>query len=244
MLDLGERIITTLRELFGNLPEFVHRLQQDTRAIGGLVEGAKREAQEREERNKEITASYDIGMFKHKLSISTEGVEWRNEKYPLTTITRVRWGGTRHSLNGIPTGSTYHIWFGDENRISKVEPNKLIYEHFTERLWKAVVPRLAFELVEGLKGGRRFQFGDTTITDTGVEIIQRGFWAPDKPVIGKWKDVRIGNDAGCFVLGLASDKGALSSLSYQDIDNVHVLEMILRLFFKKGGDRLSEAFQD
>jgi hypothetical protein len=245
MFSVAEGLLNSLRDVFAELPAFVHRLDDDTKEIGRLVEQNKRQDQEFEQWKQEIAFSCEIGaVFKNKLSISFEGVRWRDDFFPLNTITRIRWGGTRHSVNGIPTGTSYHICFGDKQRLVMVQTNEWVYKQITEKLWKAIGVRLADDLIGGIKRGERYQFGSATISDTGVEIIRQRLFSANERIMAKWSDVRIWNSAGCFVLGLDSNKRVQAALSYQDIDNVHVLETAIRIFFKKGGDRLSAAFPD
>jgi hypothetical protein len=241
MLAVAEGLLNSLKDVFAELPEFVHKLQEDEQALGRVAETRD----EFEQWKKDIAFSCEIGtIFKNKLSISADGVCWRNDTYPLASVSRIRWGGTRHSINGIPTGTTYSIHFGDKQRISSLQTNEWVFKQFTDKLWKAVGVRLAVELVEGLKRGDRYQFGGATITDTGVEMTRQRFFSSSERVVAKWSDVRIWNAAGCFVLGLENDKRVQAALSYQNIDNVHVLETTVRFFFKKGGDRLSHAFRE
>src|SRR3546814_11568243 len=78
-------------------------------------------------------------MFKDTLSISPDGISWKGQSFSLDSITRVRWGGVRHSVNGVPTGTTYTIAFGDKRSEAVVELKKEdIYSKFIEKLWRAV----------------------------------------------------------------------------------------------------------
>ena len=105
-------------------------------------------------------------MFKDKLRISPDGVQWKGSKIPLEEIKRVRWGGTSHSLNGIPTGTTYNIFVGGEHGGTTIALRKQqIYSTFVDRLWKTVGVRLLTEMLEGLRAGKRYRFGTAVVTD-------------------------------------------------------------------------------
>src|SRR5690606_20424318 len=114
---------------------------------------------------REITYRAEVGMvFKNTLSISPEGVSWKGQHYPLDAVTRVRWGGVRHSVNGIPTGTTFTLAFGDSRSEAVVELAKEdVYSAFVDKLWRAVGVRLLTELLEALKAGRQVTFGDSVI---------------------------------------------------------------------------------
>ena len=82
-------------------------------------------------------------LFKDTLSNSAQGVSWKEKTYPLNSITRVRWGGVRHSVNGVPTGTDYTVAFGDNRSESVVSiKREATYTKFTEKLWRAVCARL------------------------------------------------------------------------------------------------------
>src|SRR5207249_1560433 len=122
MLKETQRITSLLQELFGELLEVSEKLEEDASTIDGIVQQVS-EAQERQaEWARDIRYEAEIGLFiKQKLRISADGVEWKGRRYPLESITRVRWGGIRHSVNGIPTGTSYTVAFGDHSSEATVQ---------------------------------------------------------------------------------------------------------------------------
>jgi hypothetical protein len=133
-VELSQRISESLKELFAELPEIVERVEEDIDTLDDLfyqIQEAK-DKKEREERQFQESLNYsvEIGiLMKDKLSISSKGITWKNKTYPLESITRVTWGATRHSVNGIPTGTTYTISFGDDRSTSTVETRRgSVYE--------------------------------------------------------------------------------------------------------------------
>lgn len=44
---------------------------------------------------------------------------------------------------------------------------------------------------------------------------------------------------GSFYIGVKDDRKTYAALSYQEANNAHVLEAVIRAAFKKGADRLS-----
>ncbi len=50
----------------------------------------------------------------------------------------------------------------------------------------------------------------------------------------------IGNGAGTFYISEKHEKTASVELPYQDIDNVHVLEAAMHMFWKKASPRLTD----
>jgi hypothetical protein len=238
----SERLLALTQELFSELPDFAERAKQDAEQLGEIIENRKINEAQRSEWVREITYRAEVGVvFKGILSISPEGVSWKGKTYPLESITRVRWGGVSHYVNGIPTGTTYTIAFGDNRSETVVELRRReTFENFVEKLWKAVGVRLVIELFESLKEGRELIFGDASLRDDGVVLVRHKFLGKDRVRL-PWSDVHIWSAGGAFYLGAKNDKKVYAMLPYIGIANVHVLEHAIRTSFKTGFSRcLSE----
>lgn len=245
-LDFSQQLTNMLQVVFAEVAEVAERTTEDASALGEqrirLIEDAKNHA---EEWRREITYEADVGvLFKNKLRISPEGIEWKGRRWDLDSITRVRWGGTRHSVNGIPTGTTYSIVFGNSAGYSSIELKKQdIYSNFIDRLWRAVGVRLLTEFLEGLRDGKQYRFGTRVINDRGMELERKKFFSSNERVFCRWGELVIWNGAGAFCIGKKDDKKLAAAFSYQDEDNIHVLEAAIRMFWKRGGDRLSSLLE-
>ena len=243
-LDFSQQLTNMLQEVFAEVVKVAERTAEDADALDGiaeqrsLIEYSKDKA---EEWRREITYEAEIGaIFKDKLRISPEGIEWKGRRWDLDAITRVRWGGTRHSVNGIPTGTTYSIVFGNGFNCASIELKKeTIYFNFIERLWKAVGVRLLMEHLEGLRDGKKYRFGGAIVSDIGMELERKKLFGSDEWVFCRWNELVIWDGAGVFCVGKKGDKKFAEAFSYQDEDNIHVLEAAIRMFWKRGGDRLS-----
>ncbi|MES9830088.1 MAG: hypothetical protein ABW201_17655 [Candidatus Thiodiazotropha sp.] len=244
-LDFSHQLTNMLQEVFAEVVEVAERTAEDADALDGiaeqrdrLIEDAKNSA---EEWRREITYEADVGVvFKDKLRISPEGIEWKGRHWDLDSITRVRWGGTRHSVNGIPTGTTYSIVFGNGSNYGSIELKKeAIYSNFIECLWKAVGVRLLTEYLEGLRDGKQYRFGSTVMSDLGMELERKKLFGSNERIFCRWGELVIWNGAGAFCIGKKEDKKLAAAFSYQDEDNIHVLEAAIRMFWKRSGDRLS-----
>lgn len=244
-LDFSQQLTNMLQEVFAEVGEVAERTAEDADALGEiaeqrvrLVEDAKNKA---EEWRREITYEADVGaIFKDKLRISPEGIEWKGRRWDLDSISRVRWGGTRHSVNGISTGTTYSIIFGDGSNYASIELKKeAIYSNFIDRLWRAVGVRLLTEYLEGLRDGKKYRFGSAVMSDHGMELERKKLFGSNERVFCRWGELVIWNGAGVFCIGKKEDKKLAAAFSYQEEDNIHVLEAAIRMFWKRGGDRLS-----
>lgn len=244
-LDFSQQLTNMLQEVFAEVGEVAERTAEDADALGEiaeqrvrLIEDAKNKA---EEWRREITYEADVGaIFKDKLRISPEGIEWKGRRWDLDSISRVRWGGTRHSVNGIPTGTTYSIIFGNGSNYASIELKKeAIYSNFIDRLWRAVGVRLLTEYLEGLRDGKKYRFGSAVMSDHGMELERKKLFGSNERVFCRWGELVVWNGAGFFCIGKKEDKKLAAAFSYQGEDNIHVLEAAIRMFWKRGGDRLS-----
>lgn len=246
MLEQSQRLTGLLQELFAEVPDVSERVEQDADALADIFHERKQAVARRDEWAREITYRADIGMmFKDTLSISPEGISWKGQSFPLDSITRVRWGGVRHSVNGIPTGTTYTIAFGDRRSEAVVELKKEdIYSTFIDKLWRAVCVRLLGEMLEALKAGRDLYFGDALLHDDGMTLVKHRFLGANEKVRCSWGQVQVWSADGSFCIGSKDDKKTNVGISYIHVANTHILEQAIRMAFKKPGlRRLSDLLQ-
>ncbi len=246
MLAQSQRLTGLIQELFSEVPEISDRAEEDADALADIFQQRKQAAARHGEWEREITYRAEIGvMFKDTLSISPQGVSWKGQDFPLDSITRVRWGGVSHSVNGIPTGTTYTIAFGNRSSEAVVELKKQdIYSTFIDKLWRAVCVRLLSEMLEALKEGRDLHFGDALLHDDGITLVKRKFLGSNEKVRCSWGQVHVWSADGSFCIGAKDDKKVNAGISYIHGANTHILEQAIRMAFKKPGmRRLSDLLQ-
>ncbi len=246
MLDQAHRMTGLLQELFAELPEVAERLGEDAKAIAGL----RRQAQEKEKNNakwaREVTFRAEVGLvFKDELSISPEGIKWKGATYPLESITAVRWGAVRNSVNGIPTGTDYTIAFANNRSSQTIELKKeSTYSGFLKALWRAVCVRLIFDMVAALEEGGVLEFGDIKVTDDSVTLTKHKLLGANEKVRLGWHDVHVWSANGSFVIGKRDDKKTYGSAAYISDWNTHIFEHVVSGGFKKGVRKLSDYIKD
>lgn len=242
----SQRLTGLLQELFSELPDVTVAVERDAEALAEIFQVRKQAAARRDEWAREITYRAEIGtIFKNILSISPEGISWKGQSFPLDSITRARWGSVRHSVNGIPTGTTYTIAFGDGRSEAVVELRKeAIFATFIDKLWRAVGIRLLGEILETLKAGRDLRFGDALLHDDGITLAKHRFFGANEEVRCSWSQVHVWSADGAFYVGSQGDKKTYAGLSYINSANTHILEQAIRMAFKKPGmRRLSDLLQ-
>lgn len=246
MLAQSKRLTNLLQELFAEVPDVADRVEQDADALSDIIVSRKQVTARKEEWEREISYSANIGLvFKENLSISPDGISWKGQRYALGDITRVRWGGISQSVNGIPTGTTYTIAFGNGRSEAVVDVRKKdIFSTFIEKLWRAVGVRILGEMIESLKGGDALSFGGARIRDDGITIEKRRFFGANEELRLSWAQVNVWSANGSFYIGAKDDKKAVVALSYVNDANTHILEQAIRMAFKKPGmRRLSDFLQ-
>jgi hypothetical protein len=150
------------------------------------------------------------------------------------------WGTPKAQLlQCVPTGTTYTIAFGDQRSEAVVQLRREdVYSAFIERLAQTVGLRLLIELLGSLKAGKEIWYGQALIRDDGVTLPRQKFWGAAERVPCDWYHTRIWSADGSFCIGKKDDNKVYTGLSYLELPNVHILEMIIRAAFKKPGVRV------
>lgn len=249
LINVSQTLNSLLQRTFAEVDKVAEQSEADAVALDDLAEQRARFVSEMETRaeawREEITYEADVGaMFKQKLRISPDGVEWKGTQIPLQDIIAVRWGGTRHSVNGVPTGTKYTVSVGGRHAAVVVELRRQdVYLRFVERLWKTAGVRILTSMLEGLREGRQYTFGSAVVSDLGIVLEQRRVFAANKRIPCNWRELEIGHRPGAFFIGKRNEKKAGVVLGYQEIDNVHILEAAMRMFQKTPGTRMSELLE-
>ena len=248
LLEVSKRLTEIQREVFAEIAQITEQLDDDDAMLDEIAAGRAELLEQMQEQAeswaREITYEADVGIMKSKLRISPEGVHWKGGTIGLEEITRVRWSGTKHSLSGIPTGTTYSITVGAKRTFFTIELKKReIFTEFVDRLWKTAGVRLLTEMLEGLKAGQKFRFGTAVVSDHGMVLERKRIFGADEAVPCRWTDLRIWNGAGTFCIARKDEGKVGVELGYSEIDNLHILEAAIRAFWKRSSPRLSDLLE-
>jgi hypothetical protein len=245
LVAAAQRITRLSQDVFGGLTAMEDQLNEDAIQLATIVGQQRAASQQAETWAREITYNAEIGWgWKRALRIAPDGLEWNGTRYPLESITRVGWGGTRHSVNMIPTGTTYTILFGDDTRLSEVHlSDQRIFKEFVDRLWWAVGARLLMEWMRGLRDGGRYDVGAALLDDRGMELTKHQLFKANKQVYATWDRLSVWTAEGSFHIGVKDDRAVSVTLPYQQANNAHVLEAAIRMAFKRGASRLSDILE-
>jgi hypothetical protein len=244
-IEQGNRLTTMLAEVFAELPQVADRLESDAEALDNLRKQREEGERQSAEWAREITYSAQVGtIFKDTLAISPEGVSWKGQSYPLEAVTRVRWGGVSHSVNGIPTGTTHTIAFGDERSEAVCETRRQeVFNEFVPRLFRTVGVQILIKTLAVVRADQKVRVGDAVVDDHGVTVPRHVWFGSRDPVYLRWHELTVWTANGSFVIGSSTDKKAYAQIEYLRVDNVHLLEFAIRQFFKSKHRRLSQLFE-
>ena len=76
------------------------------------------------------------------------------------------------------------------------------------------------------------RFGEIIVLNDGCEVVVHHFLKTERTKV-PWSDANVWSSDGNFFVGSKTDKKAYASASYMDVDNTHILEAMIRGYFKK-----------
>ena len=86
--------------------------------------------------------------------------------------------------------------------------------------------------INRLKSGKPIIIKNAVIYDNGVELEKHNYFSANERKFFEWKDTSIGNGNGYFFIKARNSDDYKVALYYIDDDNTHVLETMIRSFFK------------
>jgi len=185
----------------------------------------------------------DIGaVLKSRLVINEDAVHWRGVVVPIRDIVVMSWGGTRHSVNGIPTGTEYSILIrGRARKVFITTRRNEVYSEIIARMFALAVPNIMSEMSETWRKGGSLHFDGVEVKNHGIVLRKASFFKKEA-LFCPWADVRMYSANGALHIFHKDDQRVIVSLSYIQIGNVHFLEIFIQKLFDRGGLRLTDAF--
>ncbi|HYH99420.1 hypothetical protein [Hyalangium sp.] len=225
MLEASQDLTALLQDTFGEVPRVAELASSDAQALHDLAQ--KREAS-RQEWAREISYEALVGIQhpKQLLKISASGIDWQGKHWPLETITRIRWGGVTDESKGPPQ---FTITLGNGDASADITTlNSDTFSTLTNKVWRAVGRRLLIELLTELGKGTRFQFGDASVDDSGINFARHQYPGDSSRARGAWSQIHIESSNGTLLIRHKEDFAAYTALPYLLVDNVQVLETAIR----------------
>ena len=235
---IASTITETLSDLFAEVSDLSELFQDDVDALDDLRSSIEVRAANA------VADSYSakIGLAQTLLSISPTEIVWGERRFKVDAVDSVRWGSTRHSINGIPTGTTHLMAFtGREGYVEFTTRSTEVFREFTDRLWRLCGVPILISTLGRLKSGETLKVGSIEFRDESVTLSKsKIFGRPDLKSFD-WGDVVIWSESGEFCIAGSMDRSFQARASYQSHPNVHVLANLLGLAFKRGIVKLSDT---
>lgn len=235
-MELSEKVMRSVKELFSEIGSVDERVSKDLNDLQNIKDQDKQRA-------KDITCKIEQSGFwqNHLLEISPKGIKEDGEFIcKLEDINAIRYGLTKKSTNGVYNGTDTLLAFSTpehETIITWLDHNTN-WVKAADCLWKAVGLRLVFAMANELaRGGNIYEI----IYDDKVKLGKANTWGPVEEKFFKWSEIRTSIFQGHLVISSKDGSGFATNLSLQDIDNVHVADALLRIYFSKGGPSISQA---
>ena len=244
-LKLPSKVTDFLATHFARVDEVTDNVETDRAYLSQMLEQQRKTKEQTEEFNRSITYSADIGTIgKSRFEISPDGVNSQGQNFALESITRMRWGGTRHSVNGVPTGTSYQVFVGTDTSSFVINLRKPdIYTNIVDRLWRAAGVNIVAAYVDQLKKTGQFSLPDLVVRDDQVFLSRSKLFTKNEMVPVAWANVRIQSSGGNFQIFDVNDRKTCATFSYQNHDNIHALERLIRFYFEGKKRKISEVFE-
>jgi len=242
----AKKISKLSSSVFQELPQFSETLEQDVSALDGIISDKNKSEEDDEEWARSISLNIEFGkIFKDKLVITPLNFTFNNSTFPLSDITRLRWGTYTHTTNGIKDHTSHAVWVGTRDKLIKIECSLKLELDSTSRerfgtvinkLWRAVGVKLLFQTLSNLSNNKTVSFGrnDLQVNKDGIYLMRHKFFGADEPVHCRWEEFTYSGFAGNLNITSRNDEKVKAQLSYRDDDNTHILESLLDYLFKDG----------
>jgi hypothetical protein len=234
--ELSEQVLVTIKELFAELGSVEDRADRDLAELQEIKNKDK-------EWEKSITCKIEQSGFwqNHSLEISPKCIKEDGDFIcKLEDVNAIRYGTTAKYTNGIYNGTDTLLAFSTEDNETVITwlEHKTNWVKAADCLWRGVGLRLILAMANELaRGGNIYEI----IYDTKVKLAKNNTWGPVDEKFFKWSEVRTSMVQGHFIIAAKDGSGYTATLSVQGVDNVHVADALLSIYFSKGGPSISQA---
>jgi len=237
-------ITKSMKVIFSEIDELAETVEEDEKKLNELLDAKKESKEKAAQKAAELSYTAEVGLiFKEKIEISAEGIRYGSSYFPMEKVTRIGWGSISRSVNGIPTGTDYSIFFGDDSKLTTIDTRRqAVSDNVTDRLWKARGFEIMILIIDKLKSGRSISFKDITIWDDRVTLKRHKFFGSEE-LTCYWADTFTHSSNGDFFIQHRNDSKVYKNVPYISTPNVHVLGALLNVFYKNGGiKKISQVF--
>lgn len=246
-LDISKLLSDALHDLFVEVASITDRIKGDVEALDDFVvaraDSAQKELQDKAEFAREITYETAFGtIFKDKFRISPDGIDYKGRLSPFDTISGVRWGAVRKSVNGIPSGTEYHVGYGSSAWSVALQPNERQYNEIIQRMWRAACIPILINWMDDWAKGRAVRIEGVEVTDDGLVLTRERFFKENEKKFFPWGDLTKSSGNGFLKFYGKSDKAFTTTFSYKDGWNVHIFDFAIDKIWEGKASKMSKIF--
>lgn len=244
-LQFADHVTKLLHEVVVELRGTAAQLREDADTLAEL-----RQQRSERERNllkweQEIQFTGEVGVLvKDRVSVSKDGIRKNATRIALEDVTGLRWGGTKHSVNGIPTHTSYAVAVRSQSDVIQLETLKEgLYNQFVGSLRRAVQWRLMLQMAGRLKAGGRETVGGIVFDDDGVFLSEQKWFSAGAPQHFPWTKVRFQPVAGSLHITRSDNPKFRAEASFAQAWNTHLLWAALEILSESDELTLSAAIE-
>jgi hypothetical protein len=217
------RLITEcLKTAFAEIPEFMSLLKKDSEALSGFKK------QSDEEWAKSIT--FESNSQYGRLKISPRGVEYQGQTMALENIWIVK----------VVQGARLGLRMGDSSHSLTVTfHNNKTFSAFMGRFLTATTPKIIGSLVQGIRDGNIYQFGDAHLTDEGFLVSRSQVGRGTNAHVIPWQSLKCWNSNGSWIVQDSSDERWMAAIPFST-DNSIYLDALTNRVKRNQVSRISE----
>ncbi len=238
-LDIAKKLSEVLQRVFAEVPDVVERVEEDMITLDEISQ-KRQKAQINDKQAqlafaREITYETSFGLlFKSNFRLSPNGIEWEGTRYSLESVNAISWGGVREQYR-----TTYSVFaWTSKGNLAMEFSDSTKYEAITDRLWRAVGPRLVQQFLDAMASGKEVRFGNMTLRDDGVLLPVARLFRTALPEFVPWASVRREVSDGSIELSATTGK-ARGSADLRTTPNAPVLAITTEIVRKKGCNKIS-----
>lgn len=184
-------------------------------------------------------------LFKKSIKMDSEIIIINgSDRFYLNEITGLMWGGTRTSVNGIPTGTIYTIALRTENREASIQIKKVdVFDNIVQRLWKTSGVFIMTSILERLKNGFGVPLGKIYVYNDRIELTRKSLFSSETKKI-EWAYVEQPFASNGSLVIRSKDGMYCNLIDYNNTYNTHIFDYIFKVLFSNRSFRtISEAFE-
>ena len=240
----------TLHRVFAEVSAVTDVVEGDVRALND-IEAQRRarvdeEAQAKAKYAAEITWETELGLlFKDRLRISPDGIEFKSRLAPAAQIDGLAWGAVRMIVNGRDTGTNYFFRFSSPitGVVEVTLGNEAQYQELVPRVWRAFCVPLMLQFLAKWRAGEGVRIGDHEVRDEGIVLKKsKGMFRGDEWRLFPWQSLRKSAHGGVLTFHGSPETEFKGEFTYRETLNAHILDFVVERIWQGKADRLGRIF--